>query len=159
MKIISIGLILILILLVSYWIIGQSDWHLNRNKHNKLPEGRLERREANMYVDEAGLIWELKPHSENKFHQPDQEIEMVNNPYPNVDGVITVDPENPNLKFLSKIKNSESYEAILQPNGEYLTVGLKQGTYNYSSPGRFFDDIKHVFFDVIPHFINSKYKS
>jgi hypothetical protein len=152
-------IVLISILIVSYWIIGQSDWHLNRNKHNKLPEGRLEHCGKKMYLDEAKLTWELKPAKDNVFHQPDQKIKMVNNPYPNVDGWLEVDCQNPNLKFLSVIKNGESYEAILQPNGEYLTEGLKQGTYNYSSPGRFFDDIKHVFFDVIPHFINSKYKS
>jgi hypothetical protein len=157
MKIILI--VLIFILLVSYWIIGQSDWHLNRNKHNKLPEGGLKHHKDNMYVDETGLTWELQPHIKNKFHQPDQEIEMVKNPYPNVDGLLTFDPKNPNLKFLSKIKNRGSYEAILQPNGEYLTEGLKQGTYNYSHPSGFSDSTKHLFFDVIPHFINSKYKN
>ncbi|MFT7361921.1 MAG: hypothetical protein ACI9UV_000110 [Algoriphagus sp.] len=157
MKIILI--VLISILLVSYWIIGQSDWHLNRNKHNKLPEGGLKHLNDNMYVDETGLTWELQPHIKNKFHQPDQEIEMVKNPYPNVDGLLTFDPKNPNLKFLHTVKNRGSYEAILQPNGEYLTEGLKQGTYNYSHPSGFFNSAKHLFFDVIPHFINSKYKS
>jgi hypothetical protein len=84
---------------------------------------------------------------------------MVKNPYPNVNVSLKFDRKNPNLKFLSKIKNNGSYEAILKPNGEYLTEGLKQGTYNYSHPSGFFDSIKHVLFDVIPHFINSKYKS
>jgi hypothetical protein len=152
-------IVLIFVLLVSYWIIGQSSWHLNRNKYNKLPEGDLKHLKENMYVDETGLYWELQPHIKNKFHQPDQEIEMVKNPYPNVNVRLKFDRKNPNLKFLSKIKNSGSYEAILKPNGEYLTEGLKQGTYNYSHPSGFFDSIKHVLFDVIPHFINSKYKS
>jgi hypothetical protein len=157
MKIILI--VLLFMLLVSYWIIGQSDWHLNRNKHNKLPKGALKHFEEHMYVDETGLKWELQPHIKNKFHQPDQEIEMVNNPYPNVNKRLKFDPKNSNLKFLSKIKNKGSYEAILKPNGEYLTEGQKQGTYNYSHPSGFFNNIKHVLFDVIPHFINSKYKS
>jgi hypothetical protein len=152
-------IVLIFVLLVSYWIIGQSSWHLNRNKYNKLPEGDLKHLKENMYVDETGLSWELQPHIKNKFHQPDQEIEMVKNPYPNVNVSLKFDRKNPNLKFLSKIKNNRSYEAILKPNGEYLTEGLKQGTYNYSHPSGFFDSIKHVLFDVIPHFINSKYKS
>jgi hypothetical protein len=157
MKIILI--VLIFVLLISYWIIGQSGWHLNRNKYNKLPEGDLKHLKKNMYVDETGLSWELQPHIKNKFHQPDQEIEMVKNPYPNVNVRLKFDPKNPNLKFLSKIKNSGSYEAILEPNGQYLTEGLKQGTYNYSHPSGFFGSVKHVLFDVIPHFINSKYKS
>jgi hypothetical protein len=152
-------IVLIFVLLVLYWIIGQSSWHLNRNKYNKLPEGDLKHVKENMYVDETGLSWELQPHIKNKFHQPDQEIEMVKNPYPNVNVRLKFDRKNPNLKFLSKIKNSGSYEAILEPNGEYLTEGLRQGTYNYSHPSGFFDSVKHVLFDVIPHFINSKYKS
>jgi hypothetical protein len=157
MKIILI--VLVFVLLISYWIIGQSSLHLNRNKYNKLPKGGLKHLKENMYVDETGLSWELQPHIKNKFHQPDQEIEMVKNPYPNVNVRLKFDPKNPNLKFLSKIKNSGSYEAILEPNGEYLTEGLKQGTYNYSHPSGFFGSVKHVLFDVIPHFINSKYKS
>ena len=49
-------------------------------------------------MDEKGLSWELQPHIKNKFHQPDQEIEMVINPYPNVDGAPTIDLKNSNLK-------------------------------------------------------------
>lgn len=148
----------IFILFVSVLIIGHSGWHLNRNKHNKLPEGGLKHLKDDIYADETGLIWELQPHIKNKFHQPDQESEMVNNPYPNVDGALTFDPENPNLKFLSKNDNKGSYEAILQPNGEYLTEGSKQGTYNYSHPSGLFGSIKYFFLDMIPHFINSEYK-
>ncbi len=151
--------ILIFILFVSILIIGHSDWHLNRNKHNKLPEGRLKHLKDDIYTDETGLIWELKPHIKNKFHQPDQESEMVNNPYPNVGGTLTFDPENPYLKFLSKIDNNGSYEAILQPNGKYLTEGPQQGSYNYGHPSGFLGSIKHFFLDMIPHSINTEYKN
>ncbi len=153
-------LIIIFLLLISLWLIGQSDWHLNRNKHNKLPVGELKALKDDLYKDEAGLIWELQPHIKNKFHQPDsgEEIEIPDNPYPNVNGTLPFDRENPNLKFLSRTDNGGSYEAILQPNGEYLTTGLKQGTYNYSHPRGFLGSLKHGIFDVLPHFINSKYK-
>ena len=152
-------IMLIVILIVSLGTIGNSGWHLNRNQHNKLPEGGLKHLKDAIYVDDKGLIWELQPHIKNKFHQPDQEIEMVINPYPNVEGDLVIDLKNPNLKFLSKIDNGGSYEAILQPNGEYLIEGPKRGSYNYSHPGGFIGSLKHVFLDVVPHFVNSKYKS
>lgn len=138
---------------------GQSDWHLNRNKHNKLPEGDLKMLQENIYLDSLGQRWELQPHIKNKFHQPDHKIEQVNHPYPNLDVAPTLDLENSNLKFLRKTENGGSYEAILQPDGTYLTTGLKKGTYNYSHPDGIWGSLKHVVFDVIPHFINAGYKS
>jgi hypothetical protein len=162
-------IILALILIVSLWMTGRSDWHLNRNKHNKSPEGRLKQLKGKLYEDKAGLIWELQPSIKNKFHQPasGEEIQLVEQPYPNIDRklnpnadeMLTFDPKNPNLKFLSKTGNGRSYEAILQPNGKYLKEGAKKGTYNYGHPSGFFGSTKHVFMDVIPHFINSKYGS
>lgn len=149
--------VLIVILVASLWMMGQSDWHLNRNKHNKLPEGRLNHLKDNSYEDEVGLIWELQPTIKNLFHQPDQEIQIPVNPYANVTGAPEIDPKNPNLKFLSVTETGGSYEAILQPNGDYLITGKKKGTYNYGHPDGFFGNTKHVFFDIIPHFINSKY--
>lgn len=150
-------ILLAFILLASLWYIGQSDWHLNRNKHNKLPKGKLELRADKLYEDEAGLLWELQPHIKNKFHQPDHESDMVEDPYPNLDGTLIFDPKNPNLKLLSKDKTGGSYEAILQPDGTFLIDGPKQGTYNYSHPGGILGSIKHVFLDVIPHFVSDDY--
>lgn len=123
-------IILFLVLVVLLWAMGHSDWHVNRNKHNKLPEGNLKHLNDAIYEDEAGLIWELQPHIKNKFHQPDQEVDMVVNPYPNVEGAPTMDTKNPNLKFLSKTANGGSYEVIIQPDGKHLTEGPKQSTYN-----------------------------
>ncbi len=153
-----IWIVLLLLMIITFWRMGQSDWHLKRNKHNKLPEGKLTLIKDKEYKDEAGLIWILQPAIKNKFHQPDHEIEPVENPYPNVEGTIVLDTKNPNLKFLSPIGKSASFEAILQPNGEYLTQGVKQGTYNYGHPSGLVNTLKHVIYDVIPHFINSKYE-
>jgi len=153
-------IIFILVLAVSLLVCGYSDWHLNRNKHNKPPEGNLDAVIVDeIYKDENGLIWELQPSIKNKFHQPDHEVEMPDNPYRGLKLSKAYDPKNPNLKFLSKTENGGSYEAILQPNGEYLTEGKKMGTYNYGHPEGFFGSLKHTFFDVIPHFVNSNYKS
>ena len=151
-------ILIVLLLIVTFWVLGHSEYHLNRNKHNKLPIGNLTLLEKNIYKDEAGLHWELQPHIKNKFHQPDEEVQMVENAYPNVEGEIEFDTKNPNLKFLSKLKNGGSYEAILQPDGTYLTTGLKQGTYNYGHPDGLWGSLKHTFLDVIPHFVNSNYK-
>jgi hypothetical protein len=151
-------IILILFFIVIVWIIGQSDWHLDRNKYNQLPIGNLKKVKTGIYEDESGRIWELQPHIKNKFHQPKQESEIVKNPYPNVDEVLTFDTKNPNLKFLSELDNGGSYEAILQPNGTYLTTGKKQGTYNYGHPSGFWGSLKHLFLDVLPHFVNGNYK-
>ncbi len=84
---------------------------------------------------------------------------MPDNPYRGLKLSQAYDPKNPNLKFLSKTANGGSYEAILQPNGEYLTEGKKKGTYNYGHPDGLWGSLKHTFFDVIPHFVNSNYKS
>lgn len=152
------AIIFILILLLIGWFIGESDWHLDRNKHNKLPIGNLKKIADNIYTDESGRIWELQPSIKNKFHQPDQESKKVENPYPNLDAIPKFDIKNPNLKFLSELENGCSYEAILQPDGIYLIKGIKQGTYNYAHPSGFLGSFKHVFLDVIPHFFNGEYK-
>jgi hypothetical protein len=151
------AILLILVLLLIGWFAGNSDWHLNRNTHNQLPTGNLKKDEENLYQDKSRRIWELLPHCKNLFHQPDEESKDVKNPYSNVDILPPFDTKNPNLKFLSELENGCSYEAILQPDGTYLTTGKKQGTYNYAHPSGFWGSFKHVFLDVIPHFFNDKY--
>jgi len=153
------AIILILIVIVAFWIMGNSDWHLNRNKNNKLPKGNLTTVvKHETYEDENKLTWELQPSIKNKFHQPDHEVKMVDNPYPYLEYTKPFDPKNPNLKFLSKTPDGGSYEVIMQPDGAYLTEGLKMGTYNYGHPSGLVGSLKHTLFDVIPHFVNSNYK-
>ena len=149
--------LIIVVLILIVWFIGESDWHLDRNKHNQLPIGNLKKVETNLYEDKSGQSWELQPHIKNKFHQPMEESKTIENPYPNVDDTLKFDTKNPNLKFLSELDNGGSYEAILKPNGKYLTSGIKQGTYNYGHPSGFWGTFKHVFLDVMPHFVNGKY--
>lgn len=149
---------LVIILLIAFFLVGRAEWHLKRNLLNQLPTGNLTHLKGHSFLDESGLSWELQPAIKNKFHQPGHQVTKPANPYPNVKGDIEYDPKNSNLKFLSKLHNGGSYEAILQVDGTYLTTGKKQGTYNYGHPGGFWGNIKHVLFDVIPHFSSARYQ-
>jgi hypothetical protein len=155
--IISLSIIASVILI--YLLYGNSSLHLDRNKYNKLPSGELRHLKGSIYVDNADVFWELQDQKKNIFHQPDHEVERIDNPYPNVKENIELDTKNPNLKFLSENSSGGSYEAILQPDGQYLTEGVKQGTYNYGHPVGVWGNLKHALLDVIPHFINDKYRS
>ncbi len=153
-------LIIIAALVISFYFMGHSDWHLERNKHNKPPSGKLTKTkdEGDFYKDEKEMIWELQPAIKNKFHQPGHTIERPDLLYPNIEPTPEFDPKNSNLKFLCALKNGGSYEAIVQPDGTILNTGLKQGTYNYGHPSGLVGSIKHLVMDVIPHFVNSNYQ-
>jgi hypothetical protein len=144
----------------SFFIYGYSETHLNRNKYNILPSGILKIDKDGAYRDEDSLVWEMQPQIKNKFHQPDNEVLPIKDPYPNVKPPPEFDSNEPNWKFLSQCKDSNgSFEAILQPDGSYLTTGKKQGTYNYGHPSPFLGVLIHTFLDVIPHFVNGNYKT
>jgi hypothetical protein len=142
---------------IAVFLMGYSDWHLDRNIHNKLPEGALTLTNPEVYVDEPGTSWALQPQSKNIFHQPDTIAGPQENPYPNLDHVPDFDRNRPNLKFLAKDGSGGSYEAILQPNGTWLTAGVLQGTYNFGHPEGIWGSIKHFFVDMLPGFVNSEY--
>ena len=149
---------MVVLLVVSFYLLSQSNYHTERNKHNVLPEGLLTPSGDKEYTDEAGRIWLLEPQIKNTFHQPDIAVPAVKDPYPNVVEGLKYDPETPNYKFLSEQEEgSGSYEAILQPDGTYLTEGPKQGTFNYGHPIGLWGMVKHTILDVIPHFFNKEY--
>lgn len=149
---------LILTLVAALLIFSFSDIHLKRNQYNKIPKGYLSEITLNIYQDENSLVWELQPHNMNIFHQPDKTIEKPDNPYPILEKPPLFDPKNPNLKLLCELESGASYEAILQPDGTYLTKGTKQGTYNYSNPKGIWGKIMHFLIDMMPGFITSNYK-
>jgi len=152
-------LFLILLAGISVYYMGQSKWHLQRNQKNQLPTGKLRLQKEAIYLDEAGLRWERQSHIKNKFHQTAGPVKVIPQSYPNVvDEKLEMDVNNANLKFLCPLENGGSYEAILQPNGQYLTEGIKQGTYNYGHPSGLWGMLKHTLWDVIPHFVNSSYE-
>ena len=140
------------------WGVSRSDWHLKRNRNNTLPEGRLLKVKDSLYIDEKGTGWILQPHRMNVFHQPDSvPVSAIPKPYPDMNPPPDFDPYHPNLKFLSPDERGGSREAILQPDGSFLVIGSKQGTYNYAHPAGFFGMVKHTLLDVIPHFFSSDY--
>jgi hypothetical protein len=154
-------LVILLIVIITYWLISYGDWHLKRNQRNMLPEGLLTfSAENDNYTDENGKYWWLQPHMRNVFHQPDTVPVPYEGaaPYPNVSPSPEYDPYHPNLKFLSPDDNGGSFEAILQPDGTFLLSGKKQGTYNYGHPEGIAGYVIHTFADVIPHLFNSGYK-
>ncbi|RLD45373.1 MAG: hypothetical protein DRI89_01295 [Bacteroidetes bacterium] len=158
MKKIGFSVLGIFMLFLIMGLISQGDWHLKRNKQNKLPTGKLTQVEGKIYLDEHALKWILQPNSRNVFHQPDKTpVSGPSIPYPNVSPPLNYDPDYPNLKFLSPDEQGGSYEAILKPDGLFLITGKKQGTYNYSDPSDFIGYMKHVLMDVIPHFFSSDY--
>lgn len=158
MKALLFSVFVILILLIVLAVVSRGDWHLKRNRLNKLPDGRLILKEGSIYTDESGVLWELQPQSKNIFHQPeDTPLTAIQNPYPNVTPQLEFDPYRPNLKFLSSNGEGGSYEAILQQDGTYLVTGKKQGTYNYADPSGLWGSVKHGILDVLPHFFYSRY--
>ena len=141
-------------------IVSQGDWHLKRNKYNKLPHGKLIQKTDSLYIDANRVEWILQPSNMNIFHQPEKvplPAPPIPIPYPNLKPPVDYDPYHPNIKLLSLDAKGGSFEAILQPDGTYLITGKKQGTYNYSNPSGFFGFLKHTILDVIPHFFASDY--
>ena len=146
-------------LLIGLLLFSYSSFHLDRNKNNKLPIGRLSSLDEITFSDEIGNIWILQPNSKNQFHQPSGVFSNdISFPYSILGNPPKINSEYPYLKLLCIQKDGSSYEAILKPNNEYLTIGKERGTFNYASPEGFWGMIKHTFIDVIPHFICSEYE-
>lgn len=142
------------------WAMGQSDWHLERNAHNDLPTGVLTLKNDMLYSDSSGREWVRLPSHMNAFHQPGHPVAAPSQPYGNAINKLTFEyePNNPNLKLLSKTSDGGSLEAILQPDGTYLETGPQLGTYNYGHPEGLLGFVRHTIWDVLPHFANSHYR-
>ena len=146
-------------LLIGLLLFSFSDYHLDRNKNNQLPIGKLSNLDKITFSDEVGNTWILQPNSKNEFHQPSGIFSNdISLPYSILEPPPKINSEYPYLKLLCIQKDGSSYEAILKPNNEYLTIGKERGTFNYASPEGLWGAIKHTFIDVIPHFICSEYK-
>jgi hypothetical protein len=65
-----IALRLLVLFIAARWAMGQSGWHLNRNKHNALPSGQLVLKKDLGYQDACGRDWGRLPAHMNAFHQP-----------------------------------------------------------------------------------------
>ena len=67
-------LVIVGALVVGFVILGNSSYHLERNKHNVQPLGKLKHITDDSYMDEQGYEWILQPHIKNAFHQPDSVV-------------------------------------------------------------------------------------
>jgi len=144
-------------------IFSYSDYHLKRNRNNRLPKGNLTLVKENSFVDEIGNIWEIQPNYKNEFHQPDGILNPVmmrdiTIPYSILSNPPKLNKDYPYLKLLYILEDGSSCEAILKPNNEYCTTGKELGTFNYATPKGIWGNIKHLFLDIIPHFISSEYE-
>jgi len=113
-----------------------------------------------LYQDADRRQWVRLPAHMNTFHQPGHSVAAPAQPYGSAIDTLTFayEADNPNLKFLSKTENGGSLEAILQPNGNYLTTGPQLGTYNYGHPDGLGGMLRHTIWDVLPHFANGNYE-
>jgi hypothetical protein len=120
--------------------------HRKRNIYNLEAKGVMMLVKDNVFIDENGCVWELRPPYENIFHD-DQ------------DGKNTV-------KFLRKRLAGGEYETIriLQQGenaygfsfkGKNQGTGKGQQTFNFSSSQ--FPWLGHWFQDVIPHLLDDNY--
>jgi hypothetical protein len=135
----------------------QRQGHTGRNVLNLVPVGRLrpvgdaspqyiyQEGHSNTYVDDAGLQWELLPNWMSRYHQPEGHEDSPH-PYPN-------------KKFTHRDSSGGSSEAIMRPDGTFITTGPLQGTYNYSHPEGILGNIGHFFQDMLPHYFNDEYEN
>jgi hypothetical protein len=104
--------------------------HINRNLYNLKPDIEISQIDPNIdFIDNSGRHWIREPDWKNAFHGEGS------------------------VKYIH-IQGKGSSEAILN-NGNWVTSGSNQGTYNYYHPQGIKGNIGHLLFDVIPHFIIS----
>jgi hypothetical protein len=109
------------------WLDYIFGWHLDRNKHNRLP------------INEHEQGWRKVPDEESVYHQPEGH-KKSDNPFPNE-------------KFLYR-DGIGSFEAIRSPDGNYITQGPLQGTYNYVDPSGIFLQVKNAIVEKYNDFSN-----
>jgi len=131
-------IVIIIIFYKNYDKIPTKIEHINRNKHNIFPFGKLSYIKNNTYIDEKGIIWIKRGFLNSLLHNPVKNyvFETYNPP-----------------------EISSSSEVIISKddfnNGLY---NFKPSSYNYYSSFRF--PISHIFADIIPIiiYLGPKYK-
>lgn len=162
-------------------IVTSGEWHLNRNKYNVLPSGKLVPKtnaspdyvynsaSDNLYVDNSGLEWKLLPGYLSVEHQPEKH-ELCNYPYPN-------------KKFVHRHGVGSSELILEAPDWAPIPKGNLQESFNYVDPSgilmglycepqvilRNVDikdrvtgtlrDLGHLIVDMIPHYIANDFLS
>ncbi len=124
---IIIIIMIIIIVYKNYDKIPSKEYHINRNKYNVFPAGKLTHVKDNEYVDNDGIIWIRRFFLNSIFHNPFEYYVFE-----------TYDPN----------KTSSSEVEILKTDFDNNHQNFKPASYNYYSS--FNHPISHLFADVIP---------
>jgi len=139
--------------------------HLNRNKFNELPTGRLTLKEKNIYVDENNDTWIKYPDYNASYHQPFYYV------FAGIRSLIAKRTfgflKVPNLKFIKENEDLTSSEVVVNRYDGKMVLDPKIfGTYNFCKTTDYKDengnDINfntwvmpptgtHDVLDIIPH--------
>lgn len=124
---------LFLLVLFNYKKIPSKEKHINRNKYNIMPIGKLTKvindNNDNKYIDENGIIWLRR-----KFIQS-----ILHNPFKNY--IFETYSDDNNFVSSSEVESNK----IDFDNGKQV---FKPASYNYYSSFRF--PISHLFADILP---------
>tara|TARA_Y100001970_G_C14081210_1_gene774810 strand:+ start:387 stop:1055 length:669 start_codon:yes stop_codon:yes gene_type:complete len=139
--------------------------HLNRNKFNELPTGKLTLKEKNIYVDENNDTWVRYPDYNASYHQPCYYVFAAIRSLiaKRTFGFLKV----PNLTFKKENEDLTSSEVVVNRYDGKMVLDPKIfGTYNFGKTTDYKDengnDINfntwimpptgsHDVFDIIPH--------
>jgi len=127
LTIIVITIVVLLILYKYYDKIPSRSDHINRNKYNIFPIGRLKLILDNRYIDNNGIIWIKRGFLNSLLHNPFEYYVFE-----------TYDP--------NKISSSEV--EILKKDFDNGNQNFKPASYNYYSS--FNTTLSHFFADVLP---------
>jgi hypothetical protein len=120
-------IIIIIIVYKNYHKIPSKEDHINRNKYNVFPVGKLRHIKGNTYIDNAGVIWIKRTFIKSLLHNPFKYYVFE-----------TYSPD--------QISSSEV--AVLKTEFDSGYQNFKPTSYNYYSSFNY--PLSHLFADVIP---------
>ena len=123
-------IIILIIVYKNYHKIPSKTDHINRNKYNVFPVGKLSHIKGNTYIDNAGIIWIKRTFLTSLLHNPFKYYVFE-----------TFDP--------NKISSCEV--EVLKTDFDNNYQNFQPASYNYYSSMN--DPISHVFADIIPGII------
>lgn len=122
---------LILLVLFNYKKIPNKQQHINRNKYNIMPVGKLTKvnNDDRKYIDENGVIWIRRSFIQSILH----------NPFKNY--IFETYSDDKNFVSSSEVESNK----IDFDNGKQV---FKPASYNYYSSFKY--PISHLFADILP---------
>lgn len=120
-------MLLVILILENYNKIPMRIQHINRNKTNILPTGRLMGNADNYYLDENNIKWKKRTFLTNLLHNPFKNYTF----------------ETYDLNYISS-----SEATITIADFENGIMRFKPGSFNYYSS--YYSPVSHFFADVLP---------